>query len=110
MKYRKKPVVIEAMQFIITEKIVCKYGVAKSINSMEICKFMGLPMMNTHTDEKGPYIVIETLEGAMRADIGDYIIKEPFPTGDRDFYPCKPDIFLMTYDELQTKTDINLKQ
>jgi hypothetical protein len=94
-KYRKKPVVIEAMQFIITEEIVCRYGVAKNTNSMEICKFMNLSMMNTHTDEEGPYIVIETLEGAMRADIGDYIIKGV----KGEFYPCKPDIFLMTYDK-----------
>ena len=34
----------------------------------------------------------------MKADIGDYVIKEPFSTDDRKFYPCKPDIFEKTYD------------
>jgi hypothetical protein len=37
--------------------------------------------------------LIETLEGTLRADVGDYVI-----TGLRgERYPCKPDIFLMTY-------------
>jgi len=44
-------------------------------------------------------LIIKTKEGDMLASIGDYVIKEPFPTGDRDFYPCKPDIFEMTYEE-----------
>ena len=59
MKYRKKPVVIEAYQ----------------------------------TDEE---INIETLEGTMHASAGDYII-----TGvNGEQYPCKPDIFKKTYDEI----------
>ena len=96
MKYRKKSVEIEAVQFIITEEIPCKYAVATRINSIEICKFMGLSMMGTHTDKKGQYINIDTLEGVMRADIGDYIIK----CVKGEFYPCKPDIFEMTYDKV----------
>lgn len=40
------------------------------------------------------YMYIETLEGKMRADIGDYIIKGV----NGEFYPCKPDIFHKTYD------------
>ena len=95
MKYKKKPVEIEAIKFIITKRIPCKYGVAKKTNSMEICKFMQLSMMGTHTDKKGPYIEIETLEGVMRADIGDYIIKGV----KGEFYPCKPDIFEITYEK-----------
>lgn len=39
-------------------------------------------------------LVITTLEGDMRADIGDYIIKGV----QGEFYPCKPDIFKLTYD------------
>lgn len=45
------------------------------------------------TDEE---LEIETLEGTMRADVGDFIIKgikgEP--------YPCKPDIFYATYEKV----------
>lgn len=42
-------------------------------------------------------LVIKTSEGGMSANIGDMIIKEPFDK-DRKFYPCKPDIFALTYD------------
>ena len=41
-------------------------------------------------------MVIETLEGDMTANVGDYIIKGV----QGEFYPCKPDIFKQTYDEL----------
>lgn len=41
-------------------------------------------------------ILIDTLEGTMEANVGDYIIK-----GIKgEFYPCKPDIFEQTYEEL----------
>jgi hypothetical protein len=39
---------------------------------------------------------IFTLEGTMRADIGDYIIRGV----EGEFYPCKPDIFKLTYEEV----------
>ena len=39
-------------------------------------------------------LIIKTLEGEYRASIGDYIIKGV----NGEFYPCKPDIFEMTYD------------
>ena len=43
------------------------------------------------------YIEIETLEGYMKASFGDYIIK-----GIKgEFYPCKPDIFEATYEEVR---------
>ncbi len=38
----------------------------------------------------------------MKCSIGDYLIKEPFPTDDRMFYPCKEDMFALTYDEVTT--------
>ena len=47
-------------------------------------------------------LLIETKEGTMKAMMGDWIIKELYPTGDRDFYPCKNDIFINTY-ELESK-------
>ena len=45
-----------------------------------------------------PYIKIETLEGIMKASIGDYIIKGV----NGEFYPCKPDIFTKTYEEINS--------
>lgn len=43
-----------------------------------------------------PNMYIETLEGTMKASVGDYIIKGV----NREFYPCKPDIFEKTYEEV----------
>ena len=77
-KYRKKPVTIEAIQW--TGK-----------NLSEIDNFMGGTVGN-----KGTILVINTLEGDMEASIGDYIIKGV----KGEFYPCKPDIFTETYEEV----------
>lgn len=95
-KYRKKPVIIEAMQYKVIEKIPCKYGVHEETNSMEIATFMGEKVQNVHFDERGEYIEIPTLEGVMRASIGDYIIQGV----KGELYPCKPDIFETTYEKV----------
>lgn len=42
-------------------------------------------------------MIIETPKGEMRALPGDYIIKD----ANLDFYPCKPDIFEKTYEEIK---------
>ena len=77
-KYRKKPVVIEAIQWI-------------GNNLSEIDNFIGRTVDNKETT-----LVIHTLEGDMEASIGDYIIKGV----NGEFYPCKPDIFDKTYEEV----------
>lgn len=98
MKYRKKPVVIEAIQL-------------KVDNFDEVCDFMGGTPVPKHNpdfgiDEHGntnePYlgVYIETLEGKMLASYGDYIIKGV----NGEFYPCKPDIFEKTYDEVDNES------
>jgi hypothetical protein len=97
MKYRKKPVEIEAIQW------------NGNSNKQEIEQFVGKELKSELESEtayvagKGAPIfslLIETKEGVMKAFMGDWIIKEPFPTGDRDFYPCKPDIFELTYEKI----------
>lgn len=75
--YRKRPVTIEAIQLT-------------PLNLEEIEEFVGGDLA-IHP-EGG--VVIATLEGAMRASIGDYIIKGV----QGEFYPCKPDIFAKTYE------------
>lgn len=76
-KYRKKPVVIEAIQW-------------NGENTMEILKWVG-DKAYLHDS-----IYIKTLEGDHKATIGDYIIK-----GIKgEFYPCKPDIFKATYEKV----------
>jgi hypothetical protein len=82
MKYRKKPVVIEARELTVGK-------------IDKIAGWCGGIVRRFPTGEHSPYgIDIPTLEGDMFADIGDFIIK-----GIKgEFYPCKPDIFDETYD------------
>jgi len=83
MKYRKKPVVVEAVQFTYDteDEILCWL----SDNKVNHC--------SSFIDNEA-VIAIETLEGVMTASIGDYIIKGI----QGEFYPCKPDIFVKTYE------------
>ena len=87
-KYRKKPVVVEAIRF--------------TDGTMHQCfSFVTCNHHLSFDDNGNPVLVIQTLEGEMTTGLGDYIIKEPFPTSDRKFYPCKPDIFDQTYEEAE---------
>lgn len=88
MKYRKKPVVIEAVQFTDENKDAV-FRWASSIQMNIAPSFDG---------ENNPILIIPTLDGEMICSIGDYLIKEPFPTDWRKIYPCKPDIFDKTYE------------
>jgi len=92
-KYRKKPVEIEAVQW--TGK-----------NGAEVEDFIGDYLAGYGNDlvyypkteqHKNNLMYIRTLEGAMIASVGDYIIKGV----QGEFYPCKPDIFEQTYDEVE---------
>ena len=85
MKYRKKPVVIDAMQFTGTEDSTIQCG----------C-FMGNKGFKTE-GYPAKHFFIETLEGTHRADVGDWIIKGV----KGEFYPCKPDIFEATYEKAE---------
>jgi hypothetical protein len=80
-KFRKKPVVIDAEQFTAPE-------------NHEGAMFMLWPVQK---DEKGYHLKIETLEGDMRANEGDWIIKGV----SQEFYPCKNDIFEATYERVE---------
>lgn len=90
-KYRKKPVEIEAVQFVGGPDSAC-----------EVIRFASLPGTAYITLEQPDgslkeHICIATLEGVMQADSGDWVIK-----GIKgEFYPCKPDIFQATYESAQ---------
>jgi len=86
-KFRKIPVEVKAIQYT-------------GDNFKEIVEEIGsgLGDMVHYMNEKE--IHINTSEGTMIASVNDWIIKEPFPTGDRNHYPCKPDIFEKTYEPL----------
>ena len=80
--YRKKPVVIQAIQLENLE-----------VDSlMKVQQFVGLGKDIFEVKEDG--VVIKTLEGDMKASTGDYIIQGV----NGEFYPCKPEIFEKTYD------------
>lgn len=86
-QYRKKPVVIEAIQFIDDVDRI-----------LEIQKFAGQETIRVdYKDKNNPTLKIDTLEGVMTASVGDYIIKGV----QGEFYPCKPDIFEKTYEEVE---------
>jgi hypothetical protein len=82
MKYRKKPVEIEAIQ--LTRD-----------NWEEIVAFTEGEAYSFHNGT----CVIPTLEGNMFASEGDYIIKGV----QGEFYPCKPDIFAQTYERVENE-------
>lgn len=90
MKFRKKPVVIEAIQFDGTT--VCRNEIFdwahKDLPAGAGCIIR---------PGDGPVMMIKTLEGDMRAEAGDMIIKGV----KGEFYSCKPDIFSMTYEAVE---------
>jgi hypothetical protein len=78
--YRKKPVVISALQWT-------------GNNSEEMLKFCERCFFKAEKTD----LIIVTLEGDMQATIGDYIIKGV----KNEFYPCKEDIFKLTYETVE---------
>jgi hypothetical protein len=85
--YRKKPVVIEAALFTKENQGYIAQWCRSSRNG-------GVKGRNGQR-----YIDIDTLEGTMTANIGDYIIKGV----KGEFYPCKPDIFKATYEPVDAE-------
>lgn len=99
MKYRKKPVVIEAIQFDGTNAHqICEWVEGKQIDNPFAMtgncyiKQYGIP--DTEPLQCIWRLVIKTLEGEMEANQDDWIIKGV----KGEFYPCKPDIFEATYE------------
>ena len=82
--YRKKPVIIEAIQLKDLD----------TLTLMLIQEFVGLANDKVLAVSDG--VLINTLEGTMKASIGDFIIKGV----QGEFYPCKPDIFEKTYEKV----------
>lgn len=82
MKFRKKPVVIDAIQYTGD-------NIEEVWHTFDAGEIYG-PV------EDDPCAYIMTLEGRMRCDVGDWIIQGV----QGEFYPCKPDIFAATYEEV----------
>ena len=94
MKFKKKPIEIEAIQWTGDSSVKA------------VSEFLGAKNQELENDD---YVVklengignlyIKTSEGLMLANIGDWIIKEPFDK-ERKYYPCKEDIFYKTYEKV----------
>lgn len=97
-KARKNPIIID---FI-------KYDGSNSDEILEFVKECGKFESNVGSSSDGngglqsySKLKIMTKEGEMLVSEGDMVIKEPFSTDYRKFYPCKPDIFAKTYQILE---------
>ena len=86
MKYRKKPVVVEALQY-------------DGFHTGQLNVFCGSKIV----EPVGSSPFIRTLEGDMTISKGDYVIKGV----NGEFYPCKPDIFDKTYEPVAEKTGMS---
>ena len=84
MKFRKKPVVIEAMHYTEQSRtaVIAWCGAGHTAIDEDGCEY------------EVEQLRIHTKEGTMAASLGDWIIKGV----KGEFYPCKPDIFEATYD------------
>ena len=82
--YRKKPVVVEVMGPLAFDNM---YDVAGWCSG--------------EADAFTPCVLIYTMEGEMRAGMGDYVIRGV----QGEFYPCKPDIFAQTYELVEERDD-----
>lgn len=91
MKYRKKPVAVEA--FKLGEEYPDWF--ASEVSAGRIMTHREPPLQGDPFDHHGTMTAdIETLEGKMHASSGDYIIRGV----NGEIYPCKPDIFEKTYE------------
>lgn len=101
-KFRKKPVVIEAMQWTwaggaaaatpIIQWVLDGGGTARYREAVDI---------DTAAEQRRfmrEHIAIDTLEGTVWASVGDWIIRGV----QGEFYPCKPDIFAATYEAVES--------
>ncbi len=82
MKYRKKPVIIDAEQYIEYGKLV------KGMCNSRSCFSAGNTSPHVHTIHNDQIVILE---------VGDFIIPEP---NGKNYYPCKSDIFHATYEEV----------
>lgn len=92
MKYRKKPVEVEVWQWEGNSLFVNSPDwVFDAYENGDIDEYID------YDDESDSYLEIDTFEGTQIARHGDYIIKDV----KGEIYPCKPDIFEATYEEVK---------
>lgn len=90
MKYRKRPVVIDAFQYGVEPR---PDWFSDKVTTNEIVTYC-------ESDLRQPedyYCEIKTLEGIMRGNCFDFIIQGV----NGEIYPCKPSIFYKTYEKIE---------
>lgn len=97
-KFVKKPVVIEAFQWTGDE--------TQTEDPEWIIKLIQEGRIRFETRDRKICMLIDTLEGTMVANRRDFIIKGIM----NEIYPCRPDIFLMTYEPLLEITSAPLTE
>lgn len=106
MKYRKKPIIIEAIQLNRNNWEEVCYFTKGTINSKNPAWSIGASEASDTCGEPGPlYIAIKvTTAHGDQAIVrhGDWIISDSKPG---TFYPCKPDVFENTYESLNSERD-----
>lgn len=98
-KFTKKPVIIEARQLVGNNAdlhSVYKWVEANTQGSFDPLDEI-IPASGVSIDPATGFLLIATLEGIMQAKPGDWIIQGV----KGEFYPCKPDIFDMTYSPVE---------
>lgn len=90
MRYRRKPVVVEAFQLNDDPEREAPEWFTKAVVDETI--WIDRAMNDGHISVYG--CTVQTLEGKMHAKLGDYIIRGV----NGELYPCKPDIFTKTYE------------
>ena len=93
MRYRKKPVVIDALQWT-----------GHNVEQME--QFLNGSDYGIIENSYGYSLTIHTLEGDHFANIGDYVIRGV----QGEYYPCKPDIFQETYEPYTESSSERIKR
>ena len=94
-KFRKRPVVIEALQWTGSNGKEMKEFIGDRIKTMHLSAY-GSDQPHESSYVKEPELIINTLEGQHVAAVGDWIIRGV----KNEAYPCKPDIFELTYEEV----------
>jgi len=98
MKYRKKPIIIEAYQLPDNTEALKKAPMWVRL----AYSFEQLEYIESHPNNK--YWIISTLEGDALAGAGDYLIKGAYD----ELYPCKEEIFESTYEQVNDdRTEFN---
>lgn len=92
-KFMKKPVVIEAFQY--------NGDLMDSNGEYYVPEWASAANTAGVLFYEGPELYIKTMEGALHASVGDYIIKGV----EGELYPCKPDIFGKTYQSIDDEKE-----